>query len=294
MQERIPDLITKGRPFVSLEFFPPRDQAARERMLDVARQLKALRPMFVSVTCGAGGGGGSNTLEAATALSAVHGLTVMPHLTCCGLDPERVDSAVAQFQAVGINNILALRGDGSDATGPTPGAPFLHASDLVERIRRKYRDIALGIAAYPEPHPESPSVEADIQMLKLKFDAGADFGVTQLFFDNRRYFDMVERLADKGCTKPVIPGVMPLRSMASARRILSLCGAAIPGNFYAALETAHAEGGDAAVQEVGTQYAARQITGLLDGGAPGVHLYPLNQSAQVLEVARRAGLLPEE
>lgn len=293
MQERIPDLMARNKRFVSLEFFPPRDQAARERMLEVARRLKALRPLFVSVTCGAGGGGGSNTLEAATALAAVHGLTVMPHLTCCGLTPERVDNAVAQFQAGGINNVLALRGDGSDGTGPRPGAPFMHASDLVARIRPRFPDIALGVAAYPEPHLESPSVEADIEMLKFKLDAGADFGVTQLFFDNRRYFDMVERLAQKGCAKPIIPGVMPLRSMASARRILSLCGAAIPGNLYAALEAAHAQGGDEAVQEAGTQYAARQIKGLLDGGAPGVHLYPLNQSDQALDVARRAGLLTD-
>lgn len=293
MQERIPDLIARNNRFVSLEFFPPRDQAAREHMLDVARELKALRPLFVSVTCGAGGGGGRNTLEAATALSAVHGLTVMPHLTCCGLRPEDVDNAVARFQANGINNILALRGDGADHAGPAADAPFRHASDLVERIRPRYPRLALGVAAYPEPHPESPSVEADIEMLKFKFDAGADFGVTQLFFDNRRYFDMVERLAAKGCAKPVLPGVMPLRTMASARRILSLCGAAIPGNLYAALEAAHAEGGDEAVQEVGTAYAARQITGLLQGGAPGVHLYPLNQSAQALDVARRAGLLAE-
>lgn len=291
MQDRIPELIARNSRFVSLEFFPPRDEAARKRMLDVALELKPLQPLFVSVTCGAGGGGGSNTLEAATALAEVHGLTVMPHLTCCGLTPESVDVAIAQFQAVGINNVLALRGDGNDGKGPKPGAPFMHASDLVEHIHPRFPHLALGIAAYPEPHFESPSVDQDIAMLKLKLDAGADFGVTQLFFDNRRYFDMVERLAVKGCTKPIIPGVMPLRTMASARRILSLCGAAIPGNLYAALEAADAEGGDSAVQEVGTAYAVRQVQGLLDGGAPGVHLYPLNQSEQCLDVARRAGLL---
>ncbi|MDD4730822.1 MAG: methylenetetrahydrofolate reductase [Desulfovibrio sp.] len=291
MQERIPDLIRPNQPFVSFEFFPPRDEEARVRMLRVGRELQVLRPLFVSVTCGAGGGGGRGTLEAATMLHDALGYTVMPHLTCCGLDGAGVSAAVDQFRASGIRNVLALRGDGADGTGPGPDAPFQHASDLVEYIRRDHRDMALGVAAYPEPHPESPSVQADIDMLRHKLDAGADFSVTQLFFDNRRYFDMVDRLAQQGCRKPVIPGVMPLRTMASARRILSLCGAAIPGNLYAALEAAHAQGGDDAVQKVGTAHAVQQVQGLLNGGAPGVHLYPLNQSAQCLEVARRSGLL---
>ncbi|SKA91462.1 5,10-methylenetetrahydrofolate reductase (NAD(P)) [Paucidesulfovibrio gracilis DSM 16080] len=291
MQERIPDLIRPGTPFVSFEFFPPRDEEARQRMLRVGEELKVLHPLFVSVTCGAGGGGGRGTLQAANMLHTALGYRVMPHLTCCGLEPKGVDDALAQFQANGINNVLALRGDGTDGNGPDGDAPLQHASDLVEHIRKSYPDIALGVAAYPEPHPQSPSVQADIDMLRFKLDAGSDFGVTQLFFDNRRYFDMVERLADQGCHKPVIPGIMPLRTMASARRILSLCGAAIPGNLYAALEKAHAQGGDDAVREVGTAHAVQQVQGLLNGGAPGIHLYPLNQSSQCLDVAQQAGLL---
>ena len=146
--------------------------------------------------------------------------------------------------------------------------------------------MCVGGAAYPEPHPESPSIQSDLDMVNMKVQKGADFLVTQLFFDNRLYFDYVERLKVMGSNVPVIPGVLPIMSLRSAKFILGLCGAAIPGKFLSALEKAHEDGGDDAVYELGIAYAIKQAQALIDGGAPGVHLYTLNRAKACLEIGK--------
>ncbi len=287
----IPDLVGNGEPFISLEFFPPRNEEAMPVFLDTVQRLSRLKPLFAAVTSGAGGDGATGTLQTAQDLCEKQGLTVMPHMTCVRNDPSSIAAQVREMRSCGIRNVLAVRGDFPDGMASAPEG-LRHASDLVQRVHEADESLCVGVAAYPDTHPESSSVDQDIEYLRLKFEAGADFAVTQLFFDNRKYFDMVERLAAKGCTKLVIPSVLPIRSLGQVRRLMSLCSTPIPGKLLAALETAHAKGGEQAVREVGADYAATQVRGLVDAGAPGVHLYPFNRAGLCLDVVERAGLMP--
>ena len=209
-----------------------------------------------------------------------------------GASAEKLDGFLQSLRKGNIDNVLALRGD------PPRGVQdfdfgtqeFSHATDVIEFICKKYPDMCVGGAAYPEPHFESPSIKSDLEMVALKVKKGAQFLVTQLFFDNRQYFDYVERLKGLGADVPVIPGILPIMSLKSAKFILGLCGAAIPGKFLSALERAHEEGGDDAVYELGIDYATKQAQQLIDGGAPGVHLYTLNRAEAVLEIGRNLNI----
>ena len=279
---RIPELMAGRRPFLSLEFFPPKEREAWPGFFEVAEQLKALDPLFVSVTYGAGGSTQENTLEIVRGLKA-RGFEPLTHLTCVGATGEHIDSFLDALAEAGVDNVLALRGDPprNNPDFDFSKGEFQHASDLVEFIRERHPEMAVGAAAYPECHPESCTISEDLKWTRHKLDAGADFLVTQLFFDNRQFFDYVERI---GRDKPVIPGVLPILSLKSAKFVLSLCNAAIPGNYLAALEKANDDGGDEAVREVGLAYAKKQAQELLDGGAPGVHLYTLNKAEACLEI----------
>jgi len=285
---RVCDLIDKKSPFISLEFFPPKEKEAWPGFFDVVEKLKELAPLFASVTYGAGGGTQDNTLEIATRMKRDHGIEPITHLTSVGASAKRLDDFLLKLREANIENILALRGD------PPRGVEdfdfdkqeFRHATDVIEFITKRYPEMCVGGAAYPEPHFESPSIQSDLEMVNLKVQKGAKFLVTQLFFDNRLYFDYVERLKLMGSEVPVIPGILPIMSLKSAKFILSLCGAAIPGKFLSALEKAHEEGGDEAVYSLGMEYAIKQSQELLDGGAPGVHLYTLNRAKACLDIGR--------
>lgn len=285
-------LQARREPFYSLEFFPPREEAQWPAFFAIADRLKALDPLFASVTCGAGGSTRSHTLEIATRLKQEHGLEPMPHLTCVGATADNLRRALDDFRAAGIDNVMALRGDKPRDAGPdwNEGA-FRHAEDLVRFARGEEHDFGLGVAAYPAPHPESPSFRSDREHLLRKIETGADLVVTQLFFDSREYFDLVEYLRERGVTVPVIPGVLPIQSLASIRRTLSMCGANIPGKLYLQLEEAHERGGTEAVKEAGLAFAVDQIRRLLDGGAPGIHLYTLNRAELCLRIADEVGRL---
>lgn len=287
---RIPDLL-KGldRPFISVELLPPRRETEQDGFWQAVESIKQMKPLFAAVTCGAGGSGSVGTLATSRDLAEKHGFTVMPHITCVHAAQVGLREQVDAIRACGIRNALAVRGD-FPAGMETPPKGLAHASDLVERIHEIDPDLAVGVAAYPDGHPESRSIAEDVSFLKHKLDAGASFGVTQLFFDNRRYFDMIDRLAALGCHKPVIPSVLPVRSLGQIRRFMELCDAPVPGKFLAGLEAAHAKGGNDAVREYGIGMAAAQVAGLLENGAPGVHLYPFNRASMCLEVIRRAGL----
>ncbi|MCJ2164077.1 MULTISPECIES: methylenetetrahydrofolate reductase [unclassified Pseudodesulfovibrio] len=285
---RVCDLIEGKSPFISLEFFPPKEKDAWPEFFEVVQELKVLEPLFASVTYGAGGGTQDNTLEIATRMKRDHGIEPLTHLTSVGASAEKLDGFLQSLRAADIENVLALRGD------PPRGVEnfdfnsqeFKHATDVIEFICRKYPEMCVGGAAYPEPHFESSSIRSDLEMVHLKVQKGAQFLVTQLFFDNRLYFDYVERLRVMGSNVPVIPGILPIMSLKSAKFILGLCGAAIPGKFLSALEQAHEKGGDDAVYELGIDYATKQSQQLIDGGAPGVHLYTLNRAKAVLEIGQ--------
>ena len=278
-------------PFYSLEFFPPSDMAQLPDFYATVDRLRALNPLFASVTYGAGGARQQNTL-AVTAELARRGITAMAHLTCVGAEPQSIAAFLHDLQASGVNNVLALRGDApADKPWDWNKAHFRHASDLVAFAREQQPDLGIGVAAYPAPHPESPTFADDRRCTAEKMRAGADFALTQLFFDAREYEDLVSHLRGQGITTPVIPGILPIQSFDSLRRVLTLCGANIPGKLYLALEKANNEGGAEAVRQVGLDYAVRQIRSLLDAGAPGIHLYTLNKADMCLRLAEAVGTL---
>ena len=284
---RIPQLISERGPFVSLEFFPPKKQEEWPAFLDVARQLVPLRPLFASVTYGAGGSTQANTLEICERLMTTCGFEIMPHLTGVTASTEKIDGFLQAIRALGIDNVLALRGDrpaGFTGTDAELFAAFPHASDLVRHIRTDHPQLAIGVAGFPEAHAEASSFAADLEVTRRKVECGADFIITQLYFDNRVYFDYVDRLRALGVSVPVVPGILPIRSLASLRFVLEMCNARIPGRLINALMKAHEQGGAAAVQEIGVAHAREQVRGLLDGGAPGVHLYTLNKADMCLAV----------
>jgi methylenetetrahydrofolate reductase (NADPH) len=216
----------------------------------------------------------------------------MAHLTCVGADTTRLSTFLDQLVAAGVHNVLALRGDLPPDASPEIFAclPLQNASDLVAFIRRTHPEIGIGVAGYPETHPEAVCPDTDLNYLKLKVDQGGDFIVTQLFFDNQLYFDFVRKARILGITKPIIPGILPVVSLKVIQRIVSLCGAGIPPAFLQELEAADERGGADAVQEVGVAYARKQAQDLLAAGVPGVHLYTLNRADAVLKLAQ--GLLP--
>lgn len=269
--------IKESGQFFSFEFFPPKDKATWPVFMEKAQRLADLDPMFASVTYGAGGTSHENSLEICGALKREMGIDILAHLTCVGASEESIDRFLNQLADAGVSDILALGGDGvADGKGESR---FYRAVDLVEYVNGKYSEVGIGVAGYPGGHPDSPSIVQDLEWHNGKISKGADFTMTQLFFDNRQYFDYVDRLAELGSNSPVIPGVLPIQSLASLRRIMSLCGAAIPGDLYCGVEKAFNEGGDEAVMEFGFQFARRQIAGLLDKGASGVHIYTLNRAA---------------
>jgi methylenetetrahydrofolate reductase (NADPH) len=289
---KIINSITQGKQFVSLEFFPPKEQADWPAFFRTVDQLTAARPLFASVTYGAGGSTHRDTLEIVSRLKKECGLEAMAHLTCIGSECDEVERFLDALSREGVTNVLALRGDLPKEVTPDtyPCRTLLHASDLVSLVRSGHPDMGIGVAGYPETHPEAVSPEADLDALKIKVDQGADFIVSQLFFDNTHYFNFVRRARALGIDKPIIPGILPVVSLKVINRIISLCGAHIPQAYMTELEEADRSGGAAAVQQVGVAYARRQAEELLATGAPGVHLYTLNRAEAVLEIVD--GLLP--
>ncbi|MBQ7456290.1 MAG: methylenetetrahydrofolate reductase [Desulfovibrio sp.] len=275
-------------PFVSLEFFPPSDEATLPAFYDVVEKLKAINPLFVSVTYGAGGKKQDRTLDVTKKLVEMH-LPTMAHLTCVGASHERIERFLGSLESIGVHTVLALRGDAPTTDWVPENSSFQHANDLVRFIKTRKPDMGVGVACYPTPHPESPSYAFDRAHTAEKL-VEADFGITQLFFDVREYVALVEALRALNITKPIIPGILPVQSFASLRRILSLSGAAISGKLYLQLEEADAKGGADYVRAAGLTFAESMVRRLLDAGAPGVHLYTLNKADMCLALIDRLSL----
>lgn len=289
---RIADLICGEKPFLSLEFFPPKDRSEWPVFFRTVDRLAQLHPLFASVTYGSGGSTQRDTLEIVTRLRQEHGLEAMAHLTCVGAEHGALIKFLDELAKAEVHNVLALRGDIPKDAPPESFicGTLLNASDLVAFIRESHPGMGLGVAGYPETHPEAESPEADLSYLKLKLDQGGDFIVTQLFFDNRSYFEFVRQARALGIEKPIIPGILPVVSLKVIKRIISLCGAGIPPAYLAELEEADRKGGAEAVRKIGVAFARQQARELLDAGVPGVHIYTLNRSDVVLELTE--GLLP--
>jgi methylenetetrahydrofolate reductase (NADPH) len=281
---RIADLYAAGEtPVLSLEFFTPKNEAGREALFRAVERLQAIEPGFVSITCGAAGTTRERTADLAIELQEKLGLTAMAHLVCTGTTQSELDQTLRHMRAHGIDNILALRGDppkGATDWTPVEGG-FRHADELAAFVRERF-SLGIGGACYPEKHHEAPSLEADIGNLKRKVDAGAEFLITQLFFDNDKYWSFVEQVQVEGIDVPIVPGIMPVLNLVNLQRIASLSpGTTIP----AELETALREAGedDAAALQAGVTFASQQCRALLAQGAPGIHFYTLNRSKATLQ-----------
>jgi methylenetetrahydrofolate reductase (NADH) len=274
---RIDELLATQRPVFSVEFFPPKTPTGFELLFETVEALKPLEPDYVSVTYGAGGATRDGTVEIAERIKSEHGIEVMAHLSCVGETRDGLRAILDRFEGIGVENVLALRGDpprGEEEFTP-PEDGLSSAAELTEFISGDF-GFTIGGACFPEVHPEADDLDSDLAYLKTKVDAGARFLITQLFFDNRAYFDFVAAARERGIDVPIIPGVIPIASFGQVARICSLCDATIPEELNASME---ALGGDEEAEALlGAAYAARQCEELLAAGAPGIHFYALNRA----------------
>jgi methylenetetrahydrofolate reductase (NADPH) len=281
-----------GQPVISFEFFPPKtDEGERNLLEKTIPALMQARPDYCSVTYGAGGSTRDKTLVLVDRIQREHGLTAVAHLTCVNSTREQIGELLAQIRALGVKNVLALRGDppGGGDFQITPGG-FEFSSQLVQFIRG-HNHFCIGVAGFPEGHIACKEGKwADWRHLKEKVDAGADFVLTQLFFDNADYYQFRDHVAGKlGVNVPIVPGIVAVLSGAQIKRFTALCGARIPSALAAKLDALGSD--DQAVTEFGIEYASRQCEDLLRAGAPGIHFYTLNKSYSTLRVLKN--LRPE-
>jgi methylenetetrahydrofolate reductase (NADPH) len=276
---KIRELFGGSRPLFSFEFFPPKTDVGAENLQRTLSELVDLAPDFVSITYGAGGSARDRTVDLAIRMQREHGLRAMAHLTCIASSRAEVTSLVDRLVDEGIENLIPLRGDppaGVDGFVSPPDA-FAHASDLVTFIRQRHgQHLCLAGAGYPEGHPQCRDLAIDMRNLVTKVRAGVDFIITQLFFDNRTYFDFVARARAAGITVPIVPGIMPITDVAQIQRMTQMCGATVPAVLRAEMDRRRSD--PTAVAQLGVAQATAQCVDLLLGGAPGIHFYTLNQS----------------
>ncbi len=271
-------LVSSGRPLISVEFFPPKTEKGEAGFGRAAQELLRLEPDFVSVTCGAGGSAAGPTLGICSRLHEMGYGTVMPHCTCVGMSRAELEASSDAIAAQGLNHIMALRGDpprGEDRFTPAAGG-FRYAAELVAFLRDRHPGLCIGVAGYPEKHPEAYNVAEDIRHLKEKVDAGADFITTQLFLHNHVYFDFVEKCRAAGIDVPILPGLLPVTSLKQINRMLTFSDFHVPSKLLHDLEAA--QDNPEKAERIGLYWAIEQISELVENGAPGIHLYLLNQA----------------
>lgn len=268
---KIRDILSKGEPTLSFEVFPPKTEDKYESVEHAVLEIARLKPAFMSVTYGAGGGTSRYTVDIAATVQA-QGVTPLAHLTCVSSTREKVVSVLEELKVRGIENVLALRGD--IPVGGQVEKDFHYASELIREIR-KMGDFCIGAACYPEGHVESVNKAQDIQYLKEKVKAGCDFVTTQMFFDNNILYNYLYRIREAGVTVPVIAGIMPVTNKAQIKRICSMSGTYLPARFKAIVDRF----GDnpAAMKQAGIAYAAEQIIDLIANGVNGIHIYSMNK-----------------
>jgi methylenetetrahydrofolate reductase (NADPH) len=273
---RIVDHLNVDSPSFSFEFFPPKTVEGEVTLFRSISQLGELDPRFVSVTCGAGGSTRERTVDWALKIREGSGIEPVVHLTCLGVPESEIRETIAELRTHGLKNLLCLRGDPpSDGSDPGPGF-CAFASDLVALVRSEFPEACIAAACYPEKHTEAESKQSDMEAMKRKADAGVDFFITQLFFDNAKYFEFLGRARSMGITQPIIPGIMPIQGVAQVRRFTSMCGASIPSHLLKLLD--QYDSAPAAVYHIGIAHAIAQAAELLAAGVPGIHFYTLNKS----------------
>lgn len=279
----IPGLLRSRRPSVSFEFFPPKDDEGEAALWEAIRRLERVRPDFVSVTYGAGGSTQDRTIRVTERIAAETTLTPLAHLTCVGASVAQLRQVIGAYAASGVSNILALRGDppGNVRGAWTPHPEGLDHADQLVALIRSLGDFTIGVAAFPDVHPDSPSLEHDVEVLVRKADAGASFAVTQMVFDADRYLRLRDLVAARR-DLPITPGLMPVTNLRQITRMSELMGTPLPESVVSRLE---AVGEDAsAVREVGVRIATELAERMLAEGAPGLHFITMNRSTATLEV----------
>ena len=269
---KIKDILGQGRPTLSFEVFPPKTEDNYETVEKAAREIAGLRPAFMSVTYGAGGGTSRYTVDIAAALNNEYHVPTLAHLTCVSSSREKVHQVLKELEEKGIENVLALRGD-IPKDGRT-AHDYRYASELIREIKEK-GDFCIGAACYPEGHVESANKTEDIGYLKEKVEAGCDFVTTQMFFDNNILYNYLYRVREKGITVPVVAGIMPVTNVSQIKRICQMSGTYLPSRFKAIVDRF----GDrpAAMKQAGIAYATEQIIDLIANGINGIHIYSMNK-----------------
>lgn len=270
---KIIDILKNKRVTLSFEVFPPKTADAVPTALAAAEAIAALHPDFMSVTYGAGGGTSDFTVHIASAVKKTYGVEVMPHLTCLSSTKEKVTETLQDYKEAGFETIMALRGD-VPADG-TKKNDFEHATDLMNQIKSFDSSMALGGACYPEGHPESPSLAADIENIRRKVDAGAQFLSTQMFFDNSLFYSYLNRLHAAGINVPVLAGIMPITNKRILTRSLAMSGTAVPARYIAMVD-AYGDSPEA-MKQAGIAYATEQILDLYANGVRNVHVFAMNK-----------------
>ncbi len=286
------ELIEAGERSFSFEFFPPKDEAGEEQLWAAVRALEPYQPTFVSVTYGAGGSSRGTTVRVTRRIAQETSMLPMAHLTCVGHTRAELEEILDEYAAAGVHHVMALRGDPEGGPRaewtPTEGG-LTYASELVEMVAAR-EDFRVGVAAFPEKHPSSPSLDHDADVLVAKARAGAEFAVTQMFFRAEDYVGLVERVRARGVDLPILPGIMPILNLAAIRRQGELIGTEVPAEVVERI-AAH-DGDPVSMRAEGIALAAELCRDLLDAGAPGLHFYTLNRSKATLEIFEKLDVRP--
>ena len=285
----ISDKFKKQGQGISLEFFPPKSAEGKETFMKVVHELRAFNPLYVSVTYGAGGMTQDRTLNTLKWIKQETDLTLMSHLTCIGATKRSMNKLLKEYQGSGIDNILALRGDppmNMPDFDPTQG-DFKYARNLVDFVK-KYDYFSIAVAVYPEGHAQSPSIEKDMDYTKQKIDAGADFAITQMFFNNRYYYDFLDRAAKLGITIPILPGIMPIIDCKKIVELAEFCNASVPKEILDRMEPVMDM--PAEMRKLGVEYAVTQCEDLIKNGVNYIHFYTMNRSDSVSEILNGLGM----
>lgn len=274
---KLTELFAKGQPMLSFEVFPPKTSDSYESVRVVAEQIAALRPHFMSVTYGAGGGTSRYTLDIAKNIESKYGVPTLAHLTCASSTGDMVAAQISEMKACGIHNVMALRGDIPPelAESDRTGWPYQHAVELVRELKMSGGDFCIGGACYPEVHPESANQKDDILHLKEKVDAGCDFLTTQMFFDNNLLYNFLYKIREAGITVPIVAGIMPITNGNQVNRAIKLSGSHMPQRFKALVDRFGSN--PAAMKQAGIAYATDQIIDLLANGVNAIHVYSMNK-----------------
>ena len=281
----ISDILSKTKPSLSFEFFPPRSEPAWGELYETIRNLEELRPSFVSVTYGAGGSTREHTRDTVLWAQKETSIPSMAHLTCVGHTRAEIADVIGTYVDAGIENVLALAGDAPKDPADARPSDYVYALDLIEHLK-EIADLSIGVAAHPEGHPRSPDLATDRRLLAEKLKV-VDFATTQFFFDIDHYLSLVNDLADLGVTKPVVPGIMPCTNIAQVERMAELSGAAFPNWLRERLESGTSPED---VRRIGVEAATELCAQLLSAGAPGLHFYTLNKSTATREIYAQLGL----